>query len=80
MRQIAQKADLALGGIYNHFDSKEAVFKAVIAAYHPFVDVIPRLEELEAKLYREAATSTRHAYLYTRWSARAACSTSYLSN
>jgi TetR/AcrR family transcriptional regulator of autoinduction and epiphytic fitness len=47
MRQIAQKADLALGGIYNHFDSKEAIFKAVIIAYHPFVAVIPRLEDLE---------------------------------
>jgi AcrR family transcriptional regulator len=47
MRQIAQKADLALGGIYNHFGSKEAIFKAVIIAYHPFVAVIPRLEDLE---------------------------------
>jgi AcrR family transcriptional regulator len=47
MRQIAQKADLALGGIYNHFDSKEAIFKAVIIAYHPFMAVIPRLEDLE---------------------------------
>ncbi len=47
MRQIAQKADLALGGIYNHFDSKEAIFKAVVIAYHPFMAVIPRLEDLE---------------------------------
>jgi AcrR family transcriptional regulator len=47
MRQIAQKADLALGSIYNHFDSKEAIFKAVIIAYHPFMAVIPRLEDLE---------------------------------
>jgi len=59
MRQIAQEADLALGGIYNHFDSKEAVFKAVIVAYHPFIAVIPKLEHLEAnsteKLLRQAA-------------------------
>ena len=47
MRQIAQQAGLALGGIYNHFDSKEAVFKAVIVTYHPFVTVVPKLEQLE---------------------------------
>jgi AcrR family transcriptional regulator len=28
MRQIAEKSGLALGGIYNHFSSKEEVFRA----------------------------------------------------
>ena len=59
MRQIAQEADLALGGIYNHFDSKEAIFKAVIVAYHPFVTVVPKLETLDdsatEELLRKAA-------------------------
>ena len=59
MRQIAKEADLALGGIYNHFDSKEAVFKGVIVAHHPFVTVVPRLEHLEddstEELFRRAA-------------------------
>ncbi len=59
MRQIAQTAGLALGGIYNHFDSKEGIFKAVIVAYHPFVTVVPRLEHLEEdsteQLLRRAA-------------------------
>ena len=59
MRQIAQKSGLALGGIYNHFDSKEAIFKAVIVAHHPFVTVVPKLEHLEdsstEELMRKAA-------------------------
>lgn len=59
MRRIAQAADLALGGIYNHFDSKEALFKAVIIAHHPFVTVVPKLENLAERsteeLLRQAA-------------------------
>jgi AcrR family transcriptional regulator len=54
MRQIAQRAELALGGIYNHFENKEAIFKAVIIAYHPFVTIIPKLEELEDEGSRDA--------------------------
>jgi hypothetical protein len=46
---VAQEADLALGGIYNHFDSKEAIFKAVIVTYHPFLTVVPKLEHLQDK-------------------------------
>lgn len=36
MRQVAQKAGLALGGIYNHFSSKEAIFQAILLEYNPF--------------------------------------------
>lgn len=43
MRQIAQEAGLALGGIYNHFANKEEIFKAVVFTYHPFVKVVPQL-------------------------------------
>ncbi len=41
MRQIAKAAHLALGGLYNHFSSKEQVFEAVFRAYHPYHDVLP---------------------------------------
>ena len=43
MRQIAQKAGLALGGIYNHFASKEEVFKALLLERHPFHQILPVL-------------------------------------
>jgi AcrR family transcriptional regulator len=43
MRKIAEEAGLALGGIYNHFASKDDVFKAVILAYHPLTQITPAL-------------------------------------
>jgi len=41
MRQIADKAELALGGIYNHFSSKEDIFSAIIIDRHPYKQVLP---------------------------------------
>jgi AcrR family transcriptional regulator len=41
MRQIAQRANLALGGLYNHFSSKEQVFEAVFLAFHPYHEFLP---------------------------------------
>lgn len=43
MRQIADGAGLALGGIYNHFAGKEEIFQAVIADRHPFMQIMPLL-------------------------------------
>ena len=41
MRQIAERAGLALGGIYNHFSSKEAIFAELILERHPYRQVLP---------------------------------------
>jgi AcrR family transcriptional regulator len=41
MRQIADKAKLALGGIYNHFSSKEDIFAAIIIDKHPYKQILP---------------------------------------
>lgn len=41
MRQIAKRADLALGGIYNHFSSKENIFEAIIVDKHPYKKFVP---------------------------------------
>lgn len=41
MRQIASRVHLALGGLYNHFSSKEQVFEAVFQAFHPYHEVLP---------------------------------------
>lgn len=43
MRQIAARAHLALGGIYNHFASKAEVFAAIIEERHPFLEILPIL-------------------------------------
>ena len=41
MRQIAEHAGLALGGIYNHFASKDELFQAIIIDKHPYKQVLP---------------------------------------
>lgn len=65
MRQIADRAGLALGGIYNHFISKEQIFAAVLDAYHPYRDVLPALEAAEGEtveaFVREGAYRIRAA-------------------
>jgi len=41
MRQIAEAAEIALGGIYNHFESKEEIVTTVLIDFHPAHQVIP---------------------------------------
>lgn len=41
MRQIADKAELALGGIYNHFSGKEEIFAAILIDKHPYKQILP---------------------------------------
>jgi AcrR family transcriptional regulator len=41
MRQIAERAGLALGGIYNHFSSKDELFEAIIVDKHPYKRILP---------------------------------------
>lgn len=41
MRQIAEQAGLALGGIYNHFASKEEIFEGIVVDKHPYKRILP---------------------------------------
>ncbi len=45
MRQIAEQAGLALGGIYNHFAGKDEIFEAIIIDKHPYKKVLPAILE-----------------------------------
>jgi len=47
MRQIADTAGIAVGGIYNHFGSKEEILTAVIATWHPLNAIVPLLAQAE---------------------------------
>ena len=47
MRQIAQAAGIAPGGIYNHFSGKEAIFEAVFLENHPYREMLPALENAQ---------------------------------
>lgn len=53
MRQIAKNAHIALGGLYNYFESKEIVFKEVFWEYHPYRDILPFLYKAEGDTVEE---------------------------
>ena len=53
MRQIAERAGLALGGIYNHFASKEEIFEAIIVDKHPYKKILPSILEAEGETAEE---------------------------
>lgn len=53
IRQIADKAGLALGGIYNHFASKDEIFEAIIVDQHPYKKVLPLVIAVEGDSARE---------------------------
>ncbi len=49
MRQIAEYSGLALGGIYNHFKSKDEMFEAIIVDKHPYKKILPFILEAEGE-------------------------------
>jgi AcrR family transcriptional regulator len=49
MRQIAENAGLALGGIYNHFKSKDEIFEGIIIDKHPYRTILPAILEAEGE-------------------------------
>ncbi len=63
MRQIAQHAGLALGGIYNHFASKQEIFEAIIFEKHPYQQILPLLDTAEGETVDEWVRSIAQALL-----------------
>lgn len=53
MRQIADRAGLALGGIYNHFPSKGDIFSTIIVERHPVFQILPLLSSVEGSTVEE---------------------------
>ena len=53
MREIAKHAGLALGGIYNHFSSKEEIFEAIIIDQHPYKKILPLILEVKGETGEE---------------------------
>ena len=49
MRQIKDRAGLALGGIYNHFSSKEEIFQGIIIDKHPYKIILPAIIAAEGE-------------------------------
>ncbi len=53
MRQIAKHAGLALGGIYNHFKSKDEIFEGIIIDKHPYRTILPAILQAEGETVDE---------------------------
>ncbi|MBW7885380.1 MAG: TetR/AcrR family transcriptional regulator [Caldilineaceae bacterium] len=53
MRQIGDRAEITMGGIYNHFASKEAIWEEVLMAKHPYHEILPLLETAEGSTVDE---------------------------
>jgi AcrR family transcriptional regulator len=53
MRQIADHAQLALGGIYNHFSSKDEIFEAIILDQHPYKKILPLILDVKGETAEE---------------------------
>ncbi len=57
MRQIAEQAGLALGGIYNHFASKDELFEAIIIDKHPYKKILPAILAAEGETVEDFLNS-----------------------
>ncbi len=63
MRQIAERSDLALGSIYNHFSSKEEVFRAIVLERHPMAQIIPIMTTVEGRTVEEFVQNAAQALI-----------------
>ena len=63
MRQIAEHAELALGGIYNHFKSKEEIFEAIIVDKHPYKKILPLILEAEGETLEDFLSNAAHVVI-----------------
>jgi AcrR family transcriptional regulator len=64
MRDIALKSQIALGGIYNHFSSKEAIFKTIVEERHPFLEIVPLLNAVEGDDTETFVRNAAHALVH----------------
>jgi len=63
MRQITAKAGMALGGIYNHFESKDEIFTAIIAEKHPYHQIVPLLAVTSGDTVEDFVFNAAHAMI-----------------
>jgi AcrR family transcriptional regulator len=57
MRDISQSAGVSLSGIYNHFLTKEAIWKEVFLTRHPYREIIPLLQSAEGETIADVVHS-----------------------
>jgi len=65
-RQITDGLGMTRGIIYNYFHSKEEIFRAVIEKWHPWLQIIPVVQEAEGKTIEEFVHNAANL-LVQRW-------------
>lgn len=53
MRVISKKAGVTVGAIYNHFQTKEDIWKEVLFAKHPYHDIFPYFQAGEGQTVQD---------------------------
>lgn len=61
MRQIAKRAGIALGGIYNHFKGKDEIFQDLIIDQHPYLKILPIIQTIPGNSTEEFIRNSAHA-------------------
>jgi AcrR family transcriptional regulator len=49
LREISQQAGVTVGAVYNHFDTKEDIWVAVIQEKHPYHKILPLIQSVQGE-------------------------------
>jgi AcrR family transcriptional regulator len=60
MRQISEKAEITIGGIYNHFSGKDEIFEKVVLEYHPANIIFPMFEQIKDDTFEGSIREAAH--------------------
>jgi AcrR family transcriptional regulator len=60
MRQLREASGVALGSLYNHFSSKEAIFNAILDERHPFLQILPILSSVKGESVDDFCRTAAH--------------------
>ncbi len=63
MRQVAARAGITVGGIYNHFEGKEQIFDTVLLQKHPYRRILAILDGMPAANVEDFARSAANAVI-----------------
>jgi AcrR family transcriptional regulator len=61
MRDIGQGAEVTVGAIYNHFQTKEEIWKEVLLTKHPYHEIFPLLLSAQGETVAEVVRASARA-------------------
>ncbi len=62
MRSIAHEAGISLGGIYNHFSSKEDIFASIFYEFHPYRELMNQLNQAQGETLEQLLRDGAHRF------------------